>query len=80
MGFHGYLLEFLWRSFCMYALAFNNTRSKPPQTVLRLLCRLHGFARSLIIPIHRWWIPLYIYRSMHSLLHVSRLTHLNHLY
>ena len=30
MGFHGYLLEFLWRSFRMYALAFNSTCPKPP--------------------------------------------------
>ena len=47
-----------------------------PQTVLRLLCRLHGFAWPIVIPIHYWWIHLHIYRSMHSLLHVSRLTHL----
>ena len=76
MGFHGYLLEFLWRSFRMYASRSTVPVLTPPQTVLRLLCRLHGFARPLIIPIHHWWIHLHIYRSMHSLLHVSRLTHL----
>ena len=74
MGFLGYLLELrrssFRKSFCYLPLRLILRLSA---LVLRLLCRIHGFTRSVQIPVLDFYLRYHVHYSIDCLLRVRLL-------